>query len=161
MGAGTGARSATGGRQECLTSARESTNGRTMAGPSYDESEWPQFRACMPETALSDREFAAWLERLDCLFRRGERFALALDVREAPLPTATQRQEVAQLLRAWYARNPHRMAAQAIVMKSALQRGILTAILWLSGPTYQTRAFSASVEAEAWLRKMLLSPRVQ
>ena len=132
--------------------------GPRMAGPRYDDSEWPLFRARMPATPLGHEEFAAWLEQLDCLFRRGERFALALDVRDAPLPTAIQRQEVAKLLRTWYARNPDRMAAQAVVMTSALQRGILTAILWLSGPTYQTRAFSAVPDAEAWLREMLLSP---
>jgi hypothetical protein len=127
----------------------------TVAAPTYDESEWPLFRARMPSTPMSDAEFSGWLERLGQLFQRGERFALLVDVREAPLPTATERQDVATLLRTWHARHPYRMAAQAIVLKSALQRGILTAILWLAGPIYPTRAFSTMAEAEAWLRAML------
>jgi hypothetical protein len=126
-----------------------------VAAPTYDESEWPLFRARMPSTALSEAEFSGWLERLDQLFRRGERFALLLDVRDAPLPTATERQDVAKLLRTWHSRHPYRMAAQAVVLKSALQRGILTAILWLAGPSYPTRPFSRRVDAETWLRDML------
>jgi hypothetical protein len=129
-----------------------------MGQPSYDESEWPLFRACMPTTPLSDEEFAGWLVRLDRLFRRGERFALALDVRDAPLPTATQRQEVAKLSSAWHERNPRRMAAQAVVMNSALQRGILTAILWLSGPPIRPAPFLPPQTPRRGCARWLLSP---
>jgi hypothetical protein len=126
-----------------------------MAAPTYDDSDWPLFRARMPATPLSETEFSAWLQRLDQLFVRAERFALMLDVRDAPLPTATERHDVAKLLNSWHARHPHRMAAQAVVLKSAVQRGVLTAILWLSGPIYPTRPFVRMADADAWLREML------
>jgi hypothetical protein len=127
-----------------------------MAAPSYDDSGWPVFRIRLSHFAMSESEFSAYLKTVDDLFLRGDRFALVIDARDAPIPTPKERQEIAQRMRASHARYPYRLAALGIVMASPVQRGIFTAINWLAGPTYPTRPFRAVNEAEVWLREMLL-----
>jgi hypothetical protein len=127
--------------------------------PAYDDSAWPVFRVRLAPVAMPDDEFARYLEQIDKLFLRGERFALVIDAREAPAHTAKERQEIAKHMRASFERYPHRLAALAIVLESALQRGIFTAINWLAGPTYPTRSFRTQMDAEVWLRQMLEIPK--
>jgi hypothetical protein len=127
-----------------------------MIVPSYDDSGWPVFRIRLPHAAMCESEFSAYLKTVDDLFLRGERFALVIDARDAPVHSAKERQEIAQHMRSSHARYPYRLAAMAIVMSSPVQRGIFTAINWMAGPTYPIRPFRAVKDAEAWLREMLL-----
>ena len=127
-----------------------------MGAPSYDDSEWPLFRVRLSRLAMSEAEFQAYLTHVDEQFLRGDRFAMVIDARDAPVHTPKERQEIAAHMLASHARYPYRLAALGIVMSSALQRGIFTAINWLAGPTYPTRPFATTEEAEAWLRAMLL-----
>lgn len=127
-----------------------------MPAPSYDDSEWPLFRIRLSRFAMSEEEFLAYLKTVDDLFLRGERFALVIDARDAPVHTPRERQEIARHMRASHARYPYRLAAMGVVMSSAVQRGIFTAINWLAGPTYPIRPFRAMRDAEVWLRQMLL-----
>lgn len=126
-----------------------------MPEPSYDDSEWPLFRVCLPKMAMSESEFLAYLTHMDELFLRGDPFAVVLDVRDAPPPTPKERQEIARRIRASHARYPARLVAMGIVMSSALERGIFTAINWLAGPAYPLRSFVTTGDAEAWLQQML------
>lgn len=126
-----------------------------MRAPSYDDSEWPLFRIRLARLAMSETEFLAYLKKVDDLFLRGDRFAVLIDAREAPLHTAKERQEIARHMRASHARWPYRLAALAIVMTSPLQRGTFTAINWLAGPTHPIRPFRGMHDAEVWLRQML------
>lgn len=126
-----------------------------MAAPTYDESEWPLFRVYMPQQSLLAGEFSTYLKRIDDLFLRGDRFAIVIDARDAPVHTPTERQEIAKRMRASHARFPQRLAAMGIVMSSPLQRGIFTAIMWLAGPTYPIRPFPSMPDAELWLQEML------
>jgi hypothetical protein len=127
-----------------------------MAAPSYDDSGWPVFRIRLSHFAMSESEFAAYLKTVDDLFLRGDRFAVVIDARDAPVHSPKERQEIAQHMRASHARYPYRLAAMGIVMSSPVQRGIFTAINWLAGPTYPMRPFRAVKDAELWLRAMLL-----
>lgn len=127
-----------------------------MAAPSYDDSGWPVFRIRLSHFAMSESEFFAYLKTVDDLFLRGERFAVVIDARDAPVHTPKERQEIAQHIRSSHARYPYRLAAMGIVMSSPVQRGIFTAINWMAGPTYPMRPFRAVKDAEAWLREMLL-----
>jgi hypothetical protein len=130
-----------------------------VIAPTYDDSEWPLFRVRMPRVAMSEEEFFRYLKHVDDLFLRGDRFAIVIDVRDAPIHTAKERQEVARRTRASHARYPHRLAAMGIVMSTPLQRGIFTAINWLTGPAFPVRPFSTTKEAEVWLKEMLLVPK--
>jgi hypothetical protein len=127
-----------------------------MAAPSYDDSGWPVFRIRLSHFAMSESEFAAYLKTVDDLFLRGDRFAVVIDARDAPVHSPKERREIAQHMRASHARYPYRLAAMGIVMSSPVQRGIFTAINWLAGPTYPMRSFRAVNDAEVWLRAMLL-----
>lgn len=113
------------------------------------------FRVRMPQQTLASAEFAAYLKRIDDLFLRGDRFAIVIDAREAPVHSPVERQEIAKHMKASHARFPHRLAAMGIVMSSPLQRGIFTAIMWLAGPTYPIRPFPSTTDAEHWLKEML------
>lgn len=123
--------------------------------PSYDGTRWPLFRIRLPPTALSEEQFEDFLQRIDALFLRGEQFAVVIDARGAPPPTPRERQEIGKRVRLAYGRYPTRLLAMALVLDSALQRGIFTAINWISGPAYPSRAFDAPGAAEAWLLEML------
>jgi hypothetical protein len=127
-----------------------------MAAPTYDDSGWPLFRIRLSQFGMSESEFFAYLKTVDDLFLRGDRFAVVIDARDAPIHTPKERQEIAQHIRASHARYPYRLAAMGIVMASPVQRGIFTAINWLAGPTYPMRPFRAVSDAEVWLREMLL-----
>jgi hypothetical protein len=109
----------------------------------------------MSPQAQSPAEFTAYLKHIDDLFLRGDRFAIVIDAREAPVHTPTERQEIAKHMKASHARFPHRLVAMGIVMSSPLQRGIFTAIMWLAGPTYPIRPFPSTTDAELWLGEML------
>jgi len=125
-----------------------------MAAPNYDDSEWPLVRIRLP-AGLAASEFEASLDYIDRLFLRGQRFAVLLDVRDAPPLSAPQRKLVADRSNAMYARYPTRLAGMALILSSAIQRGIFTAIQWLVQRGHPTRAFAGSVEAERWLRAQL------
>lgn len=125
-----------------------------MATPTYDDRQWPLVRIRLAQD-LSEQEFEAALDYIDALFLRGQRFAVLLDVRTAAPLTAPQRKAVAERSNASYARHPTRLAGMAIVMSSALQRGVFTAIQWLCKESHPTRAFADIAPAEDWLRARL------
>jgi hypothetical protein len=125
-----------------------------MATPTFDDREWPLVRIRQSH-ALSDHDFGALLDYIDALFLRGQRFAVLLDVREAPPLTAPQRKAVAERANKSCARYPTRLVGMALVMSSALQRGVFTAIQWLCKDSHPTRAFGDITSAEAWLRACL------
>jgi hypothetical protein len=45
-----------------------------------------------------------------------------------------------------------------IVLASAVERGVLTAILWAAGRTYPQRTFADPAQAAVWLRGLLSEP---
>jgi hypothetical protein len=47
------------------------------------------------------------------------------------------------------------MVGMAVVMSSAIERGVFTAITWAAGSTFPSRAFSAPEDAERWLLEAL------
>ncbi len=126
-----------------------------MVAPRYDDSDWPLFRVSLPEAELSDADFAGLADTLDGLFLRGRRFAVLLDARSAPPLSAKRRQLLGERGEAAYARHPGMMVGFASVMSSPVQRGMFTAIHWLTRRNREVRAFSSVSEGEAWLSSRL------
>lgn len=126
-----------------------------MALPQYDDKDWPLFRVVVPRTDMSDDEFAQFLATLDALPQRATKYAILIDVRGAPPLSAKRRQLLGEHGNAAYARYPAAITGVAIVLNTALQRGIFTAIHWMMRQPHHVRAFTSPAEAEVWLRGRL------
>ena len=121
-----------------------------MAAPIYDMSGWPLCRVSWPLT-MDDGELDAHWHYLDTLLLKGEPFAVLIDAREAARPSSRQRQTMGRRTAQNFQRYPLGITGIALVLSSAIERGVLTAINWLSGPAYPTRVFSTPEEAAIWL----------
>lgn len=126
-----------------------------MASPIYDRSQWPIFQARMPAQAMSEQEFAAHIEELTRVLMTDERVALLVDARGAPPLNAKQRAAVAAVHRRAFERDPDVLVGIAVVLSTALERGIMTAIVWAARTTFPTHAFATPELARVWLREQL------
>jgi hypothetical protein len=126
-----------------------------MVAPRFDDSKWPLYRVYLPKGDMDDREFSAFLETLDGLYLRGQKFGVMLDAREAPPLSPKRRQMTGERGKEMSARYPGLLLGFAVVLSSAVQRGIFTAIQWVVRGAFPSRAFGTLGEAEAWLTSML------
>ena len=126
-----------------------------MAAPRYDTSRWPLVVVTLANVQMTDAEFATYLDWMDRLFLRRGKFAVLLDSRQAPPLAAKRRQTIGQRHKAVVERHPGQLVAFAFVISSAMQRGIFTAILWITRSADTTRAFSSLSDGEAWLISQL------
>ena len=115
-----------------------------------DDSSWPVIVMHVPRGAHSDEAIQAILTRYKQLvLEHREPFVMINDLREASGVTQKQRAEMSSFLEnelevASYCRGA------AMVFNSAMLRGMLTAILWVSRPPYPTRVFKTVEEARTW-----------
>ena len=128
-----------------------------MGAPRYDISRWPLVIVTLSQLEMSDAELANYLDWMDELFLRGGKFAVLLDYRQAPYLEAKRRQLIGARTKAALERYPGQLVAFAFIISSAVQRGIFTAILWMSRSAETTRVFSSLSEGEAWLSSRLRS----
>ncbi|HTV21130.1 MAG TPA: hypothetical protein VMG12_20735 [Polyangiaceae bacterium] len=128
-----------------------------MAAPRYDTSRWPLVSITLSSIEMTDAELDHYLNWMDQLFERGSKFAVLLDYRQAPDMKAKRRQLIGERSRAAMERHPGQLVAFAFVISSALQRGIFTAILWLSRSGDTARVFAGLSEGETWLASRLQS----
>lgn len=126
-----------------------------MIAPNVDTSQWPLCRISMPASPLSPAQFEQHLDSIEALFFRGEPFGLLIDARGGSPPSARQRQDIGRRMKRWAQRHPARMVGLALVLKSAIERGVFTAVSWASSKTFPMRAFALPGEAEGWLREQL------
>lgn len=129
-----------------------------MAVPVYDTSRWPIFQARMPGEAMLEHEFAAHVERLTRVLATEKRVGLLIDARDAHPLNAKQRAAIAAVHRQAFERDPNVLAGVAVVLSSALERGIMTAIVWAVRTTFPIHAFAAPETALQWLQECLHSP---
>lgn len=129
-----------------------------MAAPSYDTSEWPLLRVTMPRDGLTDSEVDAHVAYLEQTLQAGQRFALLIDARRSQPLSARGRQAIGKLLSRSFQRHPFVLAGIGVVLSSAIERGVLTAISWAAGRTYPQRSFATPEEAAAWLLGQLTVP---
>jgi hypothetical protein len=105
----------------------------------------------MAPAAMTPTEFQDHLDVLTRLFDRAAPFAILIDCRGASPPSARERQKIGACMRQWQRDHPGQLVGLGIVLSSAIERGVFTAITWAAGPGFPSRAFGAPEDAEAWL----------
>ena len=129
--------------------------GREDGGLIFDESAWPLVYVRYPSNGLKDEGLEVFLERVMSYLRRRDRFACLIDCRGMTMAhTANQRRRIAE----WLAEpelqrlSPHAIA-MAVLFRSALIRGALTAVNWIKPPPAPVKAFGSVAESAPWLRQ--------
>ena len=92
-----------------------------------------------------------WLAALREGDSQGKRMVLLADGTLSNGMSASQRRTTAEFTEQHVALLRRVCAPQAVVIVSAIQRGIMTAILWVKPPPVELRAFKTREEAEAYL----------
>lgn len=96
-----------------------------------DTSLWPVV-VCTPRGNLSDKEYQQMFAAFDELWRRGQKFVTITDTRFNDTATARQR----QLIGEWVKKNgptiQRHSLGSVLIVESAIVRGALTAISWVS-----------------------------
>ena len=114
-----------------------------------DDSGWPLVTA--RAIAFDPQTLDACYRKLDALLARRQPFVVIFDMRGA-----TSSPERRRRLQAFGDRHEadikHYLAAVALVASSPLERGFITAGLWVRSPAFPMRVFPNASEAEAWLR---------
>jgi hypothetical protein len=126
-----------------------------------DESAWPLLRLAMP-ALITDDELDGLHGRLREIVERSEVFAVVHDSRGVSAMTASQRRKSAEFMRQVEPAAVRWCAGAALLLSSPLQRGFLTAVLWLYRPSVAMETFAEPVAAERWAkRRLALRLRVQ
>jgi hypothetical protein len=123
-----------------------------MARIEIDDSRYPLLIARFPSDVTSD-DFADYSARLFPLLSRG-RCALLVDAGEARL-TPEVRRLMADEMRQREAVFVEHCAGCAVVLRSTITRGIMTALTWLVTPKFPLRTFAHEEMALAWLKERL------
>jgi len=116
----------------------------------FDDRRWPIVVFTLPEIALDEPAFAEHSRRVLAYFERRENFAFVVDARHAPPMAATQRRTLANLLDRCVLEYPNVRNYTAIIVASAVQRGIVKALTWLSRQPGPAEVFASLDEGIAW-----------
>jgi hypothetical protein len=123
--------------------------------PRYDETEWPIFVVRMPPVPLSDKDFELHLDACSTRYRRREPFAMLFEMGDHPPIGPVRRRAVATRMTKDARRYPGIMLGCALVVRSDVSRGSVTAINWVAKPAYEFVPFAEMREAKAWLRQVI------
>ena len=124
----------------------------------FDESAWPFIVFTQSPRKLTEQEFHDELDCISAFYRRGQRFGIVIDGREAPELSGKRRREIAARMNADLRRYPGLHFGTAIVASSALARGAFKVLTWLrekQEPPLQT--FADVESALQWLRALIPS----
>lgn len=122
-----------------------------MTAPKIDTSRWPLCRVSLPSVVMTPAELSGCLDTLQSFFARATPLTILIDARGASPPSARERQAIASRYRQWQHDYPGQLVGLAVVLTSAIERGVFTAITWAVGQGFPARAFGAPEDAEAWL----------
>jgi hypothetical protein len=119
-------------------------------GYAIDDARWPLVVARATEYLSDPVATEASYRKLERILQREQRFMLVFDLRGAS-STPGRRQK----FRDWCQRHEdpltRLLVAGAIIAASSIERGFVTASLWIRTPPWPMRVFAEQSEAEAWL----------
>lgn len=119
-----------------------------------NERDWP-ILLCEAVGESTDEDIEAYLRLLEEVLRRRERHVLIVDATRGKAMKGTHRQRIA----AWNKRNAEALrlyrAGLVLVTDSAMLRGIVTAIYWISAPPFPYLAMSSIERARFWAHEQL------
>ena len=116
----------------------------------FDESRWPVVIVTPPPTPLDEAGLEAHCKQAFGYFERGQSFAWVFDVRKAAQLTASQRRIIAEATDASRMRHPDLSCAAAVILSSAVQRGVVKAINWMTRQPVPTEVFATVEQGVAW-----------
>lgn len=120
----------------------------SKGGITFDESNWPIVHINYGEYETDEwQEHALFVERL---LNRREPFALINNLAGVRPPGATERRIISDCIAKRREDFLRYLCASAGVQPSALARGAMTAIQWVSPPPFPFKVFATVEEAEAW-----------
>lgn len=119
----------------------------------FDDSKWPIVTAVFGGDS-SDEDFLRFFEQLEAYYRRNERFVLAVDAGSSTGVSSAQRKLMADKIEQ-QAPLSSKLMIQPIVLHTAVQRGVLTALNWISPPPYPQKVCKTLEEAIAWGQEQL------
>jgi hypothetical protein len=129
-----------------------------MHGPmlayAVDVSRWPLVVIGATDAVRDNRALEATYAAIEAALARRQPFVAMIDVRGA-VSDPTRRKRMIGFVQDRRAQLDHFLLATAAVVGSGLERGIVTAALWLLPGTANVRVFTDRNEAEAWLRQEL------
>lgn len=100
---------------------------------------------------VTEPELAEYLKSMTPLFNRGP-WVHVIDGRDGN-PTSVSARMRSMITEYWASLPPRRLAsvqAEAYVIESALQRGVITALGWMFRPPWERCFFATLDEAVAW-----------
>lgn len=116
-----------------------------------DRSEWPLIIVKWPGGALSDELIEDYLRQSEGDLTRREVHCILHDARGSMGLSAAQRKRFADHLARHSGTISTWTAGVAIATPSALIRGMITAVNWITGTPCPQKQFATATEARAWL----------
>ena len=115
----------------------------------------PIYRCTFPSETTIEELKTYFRARDDWASRVRYHFAWVFDLSHVAKAPATHRKALAEHLKRHEAFSARWNAGAALVVPSPWLRGLVTAVFWISPPTYPHRTFSEPLEAERWATKQL------
>jgi len=125
----------------------------------FDESRWPIVIVKTPSRIMDASAFDEHCRKAFGYYDRGESFALVFDVRESPPLPAEQRRAIAEITDRRSAQHPNVTMVTAIVVASAVQRGVVKAITWLTRQPVPVEIVTTVDDAVIWCQRALAAPQ--
>lgn len=108
-----------------------------------------------PPSEVTEASVDAFLEELQTNLDSERPYVLLVDMTHTGNLTVKQRRRVSQHIAGNKDRVRRIVRGIAVVTPSALKRGIITAVFWLSPPPTEHRTFENVDDAMAWARSMI------
>ena len=124
------------------------------AGARVDCTAWPIVLITLPKD-LTDADLPSLITDLTALYSRGLPFVVVYDVRSNDSMTAEMRRRMAAASDQNEATYPGLLLGTAIVLSTTFQRGIFTAMTWLTERQRRREAFANVDEAMRWGSSLL------
>ncbi len=122
----------------------------------YEWQRWPVVVIRAAAYEISDEQFKEAMHHFgDEIRKRQGLYAMVVDTIGSYKLRPSQRRILTNYLKQEEELTKEFCAGQAMVMKSSLVRGIMTAVFWMYKPPYETKVFTKFDEAVACARQMV------